>query len=214
VILELRNNLNEGSNANGSANNYAPVVSLDNRPRVDNRSTLALLEPFDLLADNMSNGSGIGIQNVAGGNNEFVFANAASSPLKVGLVGSGYGISSGSNSHGNGKVTFLGLQNQATSGFDIDNRTDADLNPAKWIIDADQVFSYFYAGFEKKDINNPGNKQVQRKRSQEGSWTVDVKVETRNQGIDHNYCSSAEESGKGSVLEILHGLSLTEEEVG
>lgn len=214
MILELRNYLNEGSNSNGSANNDAPVVSFDDGRRVDNCSALTFLKPFDLLADNVSNGSGIGIQNVAGGNNEFVFANAASSPLKVGLVGSGYGISSGSNSHGNGKVTFLGLQNQATSGFDIDNRTDADLNPAKWIIDADQVFSYFYAGFEKKDINNPGNKQVQRKRSQEGSWTIDVKVQTSNQGIDHNHGSTADKSGKGSVLEILHGLSLTEEEVG
>ncbi len=214
MILELRNNLNEGSNSNGSANNDAPVVSLDNRSRVDNRPTLAFLKPLDLLADNVSNGSGIGIQNVAGGNNEFVFSTAATSPLKVGLVGSGDGISSGGNSHGNGKVTFLGLQNQATSGFDIDNRTDADLNPAKWIVDADQVFSYLYAGFEKKDINNPEHKQVQGKRSQEGSLTVDVKVETGNQGVDHNHGSSADKSGKRSVLEILHGLSLTEEEVG
>lgn len=214
MILALRNNLNEGSNSNGSANNDAPVVSFDDRSRVDNRSTLTFLKPFDLLADNVSNGSGIGIQNVAWGNIELVSSNAATSPLKVGFVGSSDGISSGSNPHGNGEVTFLGFQNQTTSGFDVDNCTDADLNPAKWIGNTDQVFSYFYAGFEKKDKNNPGNKQVQRNRSQEGGGAVDVKVETRNQGIDHNYCSSADKSGKGSVLEILHGLSLTEEEVG
>jgi hypothetical protein len=214
VILELRNNLNEGANSNGSANNDAPVVSFDDRSRANNRSALAFFESFDLLSDNVSNGSGIGIQNVAWGNIELVSSNAATSPLKVGFVGSGDGISSRSNPHGNGEVTFLGFQNQTTSGFDVDNGTDAELNPAKWIGNTDQVFSYFYAGFEKKDKNNPEHKQVQRNRSQEGSGAVDVKVETRNQGIDHNYCYSADKSGKGSVLEILHGLSLTEEEVG
>ncbi len=214
MILELKNNLNECSNSNGSANSDAPVVSFDHGRRVNNCSALTFLESFDLLANNVSDGSRIRIQNVAGGDYEFVFSNAATSPLKVGLVSSGDRISSGSNSNGNGKVTVLGLQNQATSGFDVDNRTDADLNPAKWITDADQIFSYFHAGFEKEDKNNPGNKQVQRKRAQERSWTVYEKVETRNQGIDHNYCSSADKSGQWSVLEILHGLSLTEEEVG
>ena len=214
MILELRDNLNKCSNSNGSADCDAPVVSFDHGRRVNNRSALTFLESLDLLANNVSYGSRIRIQNVTGGNNEFVFSHAAASPLKVGLVSSGDRISSGSNSNGNGKVTVLGLQNQATSGFDIDNRTDTDLNPAKWIADANQVFGYFDAGFEKEDKNNPGNKQIQRKRPQERSWAVDEKVETRNQGIDHNHGSSADKSGQWSVLEILHGLSLTEEEVG
>jgi hypothetical protein len=214
VILELRNNLNECSNSYGSAKNDAPVVSFDEGRRVDNRSAFSFLKSFDLLADNVSHGSGIGIQNVAGGNNEFVFANSATSPLKVGLVGSGDGISSGRNSHGNWKVTFLGFQNQATFGFNVDNLADADVNPAKWIGDAYRVFSHFYAGFEKKDKNNPKHKQVQRKRPQEGSRAVNVIVESRYQGVDRNHSSSANQSGKGSILEILHGLSLTEEQVG
>ena len=214
MILELKNNLNECSNSNGSANSDAPVVSFDHGRSVNNRSALTFLESLDLLANNVSDGSRIRIQNVAGGNNEFVFSNVAASPLKVGLVGSGDSISSGSNSHGDRKVTVLGLQNQATSGFDIENRTDADLNPAKWINDGNQILSDFYAGLDKKDNNHPGNKQVQRKRSQEGSRTVDEVVESSYQSVDDKHRSTADQSGKRSVLEILHDSSLTEEEVG
>ena len=214
MILELRNNLNEGANSNGSANNDAPVVSFDDRSRANNRSALAFFESFYLLSDNVSNGSGIGIQNVAWGNIGLVSSNAATSPLKVGFVGSGDGISSRSNPHGNGEVTFLGFQNQTMSGFDVDNGTDADLNPAKWIGNTDQVFSYFYAGFEKKDKNNPEHNQVQRQRSQEGGRAVDVKVEASNQEVDYSNSSSAYQGGKWSVFEILHEFSLTEEQVG
>ena len=213
MILELRNNLNQGADSNSGTNNDAPVVSFDDRSRAENRSALTFLKSFDLLPNHVSNRPGIGIQDITWGN-DVVSSNAVASPLKVGFIGSGDGVSSRSNPNGNWKVTFLGFQNQATSGFNVDNLADADLNPAKWIGDADQVFSHFYAGFEKKDKNNPQNKQVQRKRSQEGSRAVDVIVETSNQGVDRNHSSSANQSGKGSILEILHGLSLTEEEVG
>lgn len=214
MILELRGNLNEGTNSNRGANNDAPVVNFDDWSKIDDFSTFAFLKSFDLLTDNVSNGSGIGIQNVIGGNYDFVSSNAATNPLKVGLVGSGDCISTRCDSHSNWKVTVLSSQDQATSSFDIDNVADADLNPAKWISDTDRVFSHFYAGLKEKDKNYPQHKQVQRKRSQEGPWTVDVKVEDRNQYVNYNYCSSAYKSGKRSVLEIIHDLSLTDEEVG
>ena len=214
MILELRNNLHEGAKTENRTSNDAPVVSLDDWSEANNGPALTILEFFDLLANNVSNRPGIGIQYVTGGNNEFVSSRAATSPLEVGFVGTSYGVSTGSNSHGNGEVTFLGFQNQTSSGFDVDNIADADLNPSKWVCDADQVFSYFYAGFEKKDKYNPDHKQVQRERSQEGSRSVDEQVKACNQGIDHDDCASANHSSHGSVFEILHELSLTEEEVG
>jgi len=214
VILELRNDLNEGANSNGGAKEDAPVVSFKDWSVANNRSTFSFLKSFDLLTNHVSNRSGIGIQNITRGNNEFVFSRVATSPLEVGFIGSRDSVPSWSNSHGNGEVAFLGFQDQATLGLDVDNIADADLNPAKWVSDTYRVFSHLYAGLEEKDKNYPEHKQVQRKRSQEGCWTVDVKVEDRNQYVNYNHCSSANQSGKRSVLEIIHELSLTEEEVG
>jgi hypothetical protein len=214
VILDLRNNLNKGANTNDDPCNDAQVVSSDNGSGAAARTALTFLESFDLLANNKSNSTGIGVQYVSRANHSLSFPTIVASPFKVGFVGSGNRVSAWGHPHGNRKVAFLGFQNQATSGFNVDNATDADLNKAKWICDANHVLSHFYAGFEKKDKNNPEHKQVQRQRAQEGSWSVDVKVETRNQGIDNNHRSSANQSGEGSVFEILHELSLTEEEVG
>jgi hypothetical protein len=214
VILELRNNLNEGANANGGASKDAPEISFDDWPKADNRCPLTFLEFLDLLPNHISNRSGIGIQYVTRGNNEFVSSRIATSPLEVGFVSSGDGVPSWSNPYRNRKGSFLSFQNQATFGFDVDNIADTDLNPAKRISDSDRVLSYSDAGFEEKDKDNPEQKQIKGERAQEGSWAVDVKVEPRDHGIDHNHCSSTNQSGKGSVLEILHELSLTEEEVG
>ena len=214
MILELSNYLNESGNSNRGAKNHAPVVSFDDWPRAHNRSVFAFLEVFDMVADNVGNRSGIGIQNVTGGNNEFVSSIVATSPLKVRFVSRGYGVPAWSNSHGNWKVTFPRFQNQATSSFDVDNSTDADLNPAKRIGDADQVFSHFYAGFEKKDKYNPRYNEVKRERSQEGCDTVHVKVESSDHDINQNHDRSANYGSHGTVLEILHNLSLSEEQVG
>jgi hypothetical protein len=214
VILELRNNLHEGAKADCYSNNDAPVVILDDRSSASARSALAFLESFDLLANNECDSSRIGVQDVTRTYHSLGSTAIFPSPFEVGFVSSGDRVSSGSNSHGNWKVTFLGLQNQATSSFDVDNGTDADLNPAKGIIDGNQILSHFYAGLEKKDKNNPGNKKVQRQRAQEGSKTVDVKVESSNQEINQKDYGSANQSSHGSVLESLHDPSLTEEEVG
>jgi hypothetical protein len=214
VIIKLKDNLDQSAKSKTDANKDTPVISLDDWSRTDNQSAFSLFEPFDLLANYESNRTRIGIQNVSWGDNRLASPRVASSPLEIGFVGSGDGVPTWSDSHCNRECTFLGFQNQATFGFNVDYVADAELNPSKWISDTDQISSHFYAGFEKKDKNNPEHKQVQRERSQEGRLAVEVKVEARNQGINHNHCSSANHGGKGSVFEILHGLSLTEEEVG
>lgn len=214
MILELSNNLNKRANSKSSSNNYAQVISFDKGSRANTRSAFSFLESFDLLSNDVRNSTRIGIQNVTRGHNKFLFTGTATSPLEVRFVGSGYGVSARSDTNSNRKDTSLRFQNQAAFGFDINDITDADLNKTKWISNADQVFGYFYAGFEKKDKNNPEHNQVQRQRSQEGGRAVDVKVEASNQEVDYSNSSSAYQGGKWSVFEILHEFSLTEEQVG
>lgn len=212
--IELSNNLNEGAQHKHCPRNDAPVVSFDDRAGADNGARLSFLESFELLTNNKSNSTRVGVQDVAGANHPLGFSTMIPSPFEIGFISTGDGVSSGSNSHGNGEVSNLGFQNQPTSGFDVLHITDADLNPAKGIVDGNQILSDFYAGLDKKDKNNPDNKQVQRKRSQEGSRTVDEIVESSNQSVDDKHRSTADQSGKRSVFEILHDSSLTEEEVG
>ncbi|MEN9954581.1 MAG: hypothetical protein RLZZ41_245 [Actinomycetota bacterium] len=214
MMIELGNDLNKDAQPKCCSRNDAPVVSSDDRSGADTRSRLTFLESFQLLANNKSYGTRVGVQDVAGANHPLGSSTIIPSPFEIGFISTGDGVSSGSNSYGYGEVANLGFQNQAASSFDVLHVTDADLNPAKWIIDGNQVFSYFYAGLDKKDKNHPGNKQVQRKRSQEGSRTVDEVVESSYQSVDDKHRSTADQSGKRSVLEILHDSSLTEEEVG
>jgi hypothetical protein len=214
VILELKDNLNQNAKAKTDADHDAPEINFYDLPRTNIRSALSLFEPFDLLANDKSDRARIGIQNVSRGNNRLASSRVASSPLEIGFVRPGDGVSARSNAHRNGECAILGFQNQPTFGFDVDYVADANFNPSKWISDADQIFSHFYAGLEKKDKNNPKHNQVQRERSQEGSRPIEVKVEAPNQEIDHSHSSSAYQGGKGSVFEVLHELSLTEEEVG
>jgi len=214
VILELKKNLDYGCSSNDGADCYAPVVSSDNWSRNYYRPTLSFLESFDLLANHVGNGAGIRIQNVTWGDDEFVSSWVTASPLEVGFIGSRDSISTRSNSYSNGEATVLGFQDQAAFGFYVDNITNADLYPPKRISDTDGRLGHIYAGLEKKNKNNPEHKQIQRQRSQKGSKAVSVKVEPCNQEINHNYHPSAYQSGKRSVLEILHKASLTEEEAG
>lgn len=212
--LELKNDLNQGGNSNGNSRNDAPVIVSDNRSFVNELAALSFLETFDLLPNYKSDGSGIRIQDVSRRNNKFIFSKVATSPLEIGFVSSSDCVSAGSHTNGNRKVTTLGFQNQTSSSVEVDNILDADLDPAKRVSDLDGFFGYFYAGFEKKNNYNPGNNQVERERTQEGNDAVHVVVESSYQSIDQNHTGSTDQRSNGSVLEILHNLSLSEEEVG
>ena len=214
MILELENNLNQSGNSKSNSRHDAPVIGFDDWSFVNNLTTLTLREVSNLLPYDKSDSSGIRIQDVAWGDDALSFASIVSSPLEVGFVGSSYGVSTGSNTDGNWEVTSFGSQNQTSSSVQVFDVLDADLNPAKRVSDADGFLSYFYAGFEKKDKYNPSNKQVKRERSQEGCDTVHVKVESSNHAINQNHDGSANYGSHGTVLEILHNLSLSEEEVG
>ena len=214
MILELENNLNQSGNSKSNSRHDAPVVGFDDWSFVNNLTTFALRKVSNLLPNNKSDGSGIGIQDVAWGDDALSFTSIVSSPLEVGFVGSSYGVSTGSYTNGNWEVTSFGFQNQTSSSVQVFDVLDADLNPAKRVSDADGFLSYFYAGFEKKDKYNPSNYQVKRERSQEGCDTVHVKVESSNHAINQNHDGSAHYGSHGTVLEILHNLSLSEEEVG
>jgi hypothetical protein len=214
MILELESHLDQSCSSKSDSNNDAPVIGFDDWSCVNNLTTLALGEVSQLLPYNKSNSSGIGIQNVSGGDHALSFASIVSSPLEVGLVGSGNGVSTGSHTNSNWKVTGFGFQNQTPSCVQVFDILDADLNPAERVRDADGLLGHFYAGFEKKDKYNPSNDQVKRERSQEGRDTVHVKVETSNHDIDQNHDGSADYGSHGTVFEILHNLSLSEEEVG
>ena len=214
MILELKNNLNQSGNSKSNSRHDAPVIGFDNRSFVNNLTTLTLREVSNLLPYDKSDSSGVGIQDVSGGNDALRSASIVSSPLEVGFVSSSYGVSTGSNTNSNCKVTGFGFQNQTPSSVQVFDILDADLNPAKRVSDADGLLGYFYAGFKKKDKHNPSNKQVKRERTQEGCEAVHVKVESSNHAINQNHDGSANYGSHGTVLEILHNLSLSEEEVG
>ena len=214
MILELKNNLDQSGNSKSNSSHDAPVIVFDDWSFVNNLTTLAFHEVSNVLSNNKSDSSRIGIQDVSGGDDALRSASIVSNPLEVGFVGSSYCVPTGSNTNSNCKVTGFGFQNQTPSSVQVFDVLDADLNPAKRVSDADGFLSYFYAGFEKKDNHNPSNKQVKRERTQEGRETVHVKVESSNHAINQNHDGSANYGSHGTVLEILHNLSLTEEEVG
>lgn len=214
MILELKNNLDQSGNSKSNSSHDAPVIVFDDWSFVNNLTTLAFHEVSNVLSNNKSDSSRIGIQDVSGGDDALRSASIVSNPLEVGFVGSSYCVSTGSNTNSNCKVTGFGFQNQTPSSVQVFDVLDADLNPAKRVSDADGFLGYFYAGFEKKDNHNPSNKQVKRERTQEGRETVHVKVESSNHAINQNHDGSANYGSHGTVLEILHNLSLTEEEVG
>jgi hypothetical protein len=214
VILELKNNLDQSGNSKSNSRHDAPVIGFDDWSFVNNLTTLTLREVSNLLPYDKSDSSGIRIQDVAWGDDALSFASIVNSPLEVGFVGSSYCVPTGSNANSNCKVTGFGFQNQTPSSVQVFDVLDADLNPAKRVSDADGFLGYFYAGIEKKDNHNPSNKQVKRERTQEGRETVHVKVESSNHAINQNHDGSANDGSHGTVLEILHNLSLSEEEVG
>lgn len=214
MIIDLKENLHQCSDAKSDSRNDAQVIVSDNKSFVNQLAALSFLETFDLLSYYKSDGSRIRIQDVSRRNNKFIFSKVATSPLEIGFVSSSDCVSAGSHAYGNRKVTTLGFQNQTSSSVEVDNILDADLDPAKRVSDLDGFFGYFDAGFEKKNNYNPGNNQVERERTQKGNDAVHEVVESSYQSIDQNHSGSTDQRSNGSVLEILHNLSLSEEEVG